>query len=57
MALIHPEIGIALVAAFIRENKRANARDVRLEGEHEHVAHQAQVLGVILGRACGCDHA
>ena len=47
------DLPVAAVAAGVGKHQRCHARRVRLESQHEHVAHQPQVFGVILRNAGG----
>ena len=48
VAFIDAEFGVAFVARFIGEDKGADAGHIGLESEHQHVAEQAQMLGIVV---------
>ena len=50
-----PMNGVAPVAPLVGEHERADARQVGLERQHQQVAHQADVLAVVLGNAAGLE--
>ena len=49
MAFFDVDDWICFVAALVREHVRADARDVGLKCQHQHVAHQFQVFFVTFG--------
>ena len=55
MAFGHVDELVRPVAAVVGEHERADARQVGLEGEHEHVGQQADVVRVFLRDALGLD--
>ncbi len=57
VAFGHVHEGIAAVAAFVGEHESANTGQIAAEGQHHQVAHQLQVLGIVLRHAVGLSHA
>ncbi len=47
------EPGVGAIVSFVGEHKGGDAGAIGLEGEDEHVGHQAEVIAVVFGDAGG----